>query len=175
MSGLGNEWPRQKEREAVSSYGWFRSAATGRRLPLDPADQRIMALLRANGRCSYRRLADETGLSESAVRHRVTRLMNHGVFRITIVTDPLAMHRLAARLRLRVSGRAASLVAAEIAALPETDFVALATGDHGLIVDLSCDDHAHLTRSVDEIRGTRGVLDVDVSLVLGVAKNEVVW
>lgn len=159
----------------MSSYGWFRSTATGRRLPLDPADQRIMALLRANGRCSYRRLADDTGLSESAVRHRVTRLVNHGVFRITIVTDPLAMHKLAARLRLRVGGRAASLVAAEIATFPEADFVALATGDHGLIVDLACDDHEHLTRSVDEIRATGGVLDVDVSLVLRVAKHEVIW
>ena len=159
----------------MSGLEWVRSATTGRRLPLTPEDRRLMALLRANGRCSYRRLADETGLSESGVRHRVTRLENHGVFRITIVTDPVAMGRLAARLQLRIGGRADAAVAAELATLPESDFVAVVTGDRGLVIDLVCEDHQQLARVVDVVRGTEGVLDLDLSLILHVEKSTLDW
>ena len=134
-----------------------------------------MALLRANGRCSYRRLAYETGLSESAVRHRVTRLVNHGVVRITIITDPVAMGRLAARLQSRIGGRAAALVAGELATLPEADFVAVVTGGRSLVIDLVCDDHDHLVRVVDAVRGTEGVLDLDLSLILHIEKSTLDW
>lgn len=159
----------------MSGIEWVRSAMTGRRVPLTPEDRRLMALLRSNGRCPYRRLADKTGLSESAVRHRLTRLENHGVFRYTIITDPVAMGRLAARLRLRIGGRAAAAVASELATLAEVDFVAVVTGEWVLVIDLVCDDHEHLVRVVDAVRGTEGVLDLDLSLILHIEKSTLEW
>ena len=159
----------------MNGLEWVRSATTGRRLPLDPADRRIMALLRANGRCSYRRLAEATGLSESAARQRVTRMERNGVFRITIITDPVAMGQLAARVQLRIGGRAATDVARELAALPETDFVALITGGCSVIVDLVCDDHEHLVRLVDGMHGIEGVADLDLRLILRVVKDTLEW
>ena len=159
----------------MSGLEWVRSATTGRRVPLTPEDRRIIELLRADGRCSYRRISRATGLSESAVRHRVTRMVNHGVFRVTIVTDPVAMGCLAARVHVRIRGRAAAEVAHELAAVPATDFVALITGRDSVIVDLVCDDHDHLVRSVDTLRKTEGVIDLDLQLILGVVKDNLEW
>jgi len=159
----------------VSGLEWVRSAMTGRRVPLTPEDHRIMKLLTADGRCPYSRLARATGLSESAVRHRVTRMVNHGVFRITILTDPVAMGRLAARVGVRVEGRGAAEVAHELADLPEADFVALVTGTHGVVVDLVCDDHDHLVRSFDSVRATGGVADLDLQLILRIVKDTLEW
>ncbi|MBN2204628.1 MAG: Lrp/AsnC family transcriptional regulator [Thermoleophilia bacterium] len=159
----------------MSGLEWVRSATTGRRVPLTPEDRRIMELLRADGRCSYRRIAWATGLSESTVRHRVNRMVNHGVFRVTIVTDPVAMGRLAARVHVRVRGRAAAEVAHELAALPETDFVALVTGRDGVVVDLVCDNHDHLVRGFDSLRTIEGVVDLDLRLILRVVKDILEW
>lgn len=159
----------------MNGIEWVRSATTGRRVPLTPADRRLMALLRANGRCPYRRLAGETGLSESAVRHRLTRLQNHGVFRYTIIPDPVAMGRLPARLRLRIGGRAAAAVASDLATLAEVDFVAVVTGEWSLVIDLVCDDHEHLVRVVDAVRATEGVLDLDLNLILHIEMSTLEW
>jgi len=159
----------------MSGLEWVLSATTGRRVPLTPEDRRIMELLRADGRCSYRRMAWATGLSESAVRHRVTRMVNHGVFRVTIVTDPVAMGCLAARVNVRVIGRAAAEVALELAALPETDFVAIVTGSHGVVVDVVCDDHDHLARSFDTFRTIEGVAALGLQLILRVVKDNLEW
>jgi Lrp/AsnC family transcriptional regulator for asnA, asnC and gidA len=159
----------------MSGLEWVRSTTTGRRVPLAPEDRRIMELLRADGRCSYRRIAWETGLSESAVRHRVTRMVNHGVFRVTIVTDPVAMGRLAARVDVRVEGRAAAEVAIELAALTHTDFVALVTGRESVVVDLVCDDHDQLARGLDTFRTIEGVVDLDLRLILRVVKDNLEW
>jgi Lrp/AsnC family transcriptional regulator, regulator for asnA, asnC and gidA len=144
-------------------------------VPIDETDRRIMALLRHDGRCSYRRLAGETGLSESAVRHRVTRMVNNEVFKITIVSDPIAMGLLAARARLRVAGRPLSHVARDLAMLSESEFVALVTGELGVIVDLICDDHEHLVHLAEQVQAVEGVVDLDLTLLLQIAKNRVAW
>ncbi len=48
---------------------------------LEDLDARIVAVLAADGRCSYTDLADRVGLSVSAVHQRVRRLEQRGVIR----------------------------------------------------------------------------------------------
>jgi DNA-binding Lrp family transcriptional regulator len=174
--GLGR-LPFLSRLRGVSVHGltWVTSGATGRQVPIDETDRRIMALLRADGRCSYRRIGGETGLSESAARHRVTRMVNNGVFKITIVTDPVSMGRLAVRVQLRVAGRPPALVARDSARLAESDLVALVTGERGVIVDLTCDDHGHLMRVLEQLHMVEGVRDLDVTVLLEITKNVVPW
>lgn len=49
--------------------------------PLEEIDARIAAVLAADGRCSYTDLAEQVGLSVSAVHQRVRRLEQRGVIR----------------------------------------------------------------------------------------------
>ncbi len=55
---------------------------------LDETDARLLALLRKNSRAPYSILAKELGLSESAVRKRIKRLVKAGIIkRFTIEYD----------------------------------------------------------------------------------------
>src|SRR5690554_7438977 len=58
---------------------------------LNQADQRIVDLLRQDGRRPFRDIARELGVSESMVRKRVNRLSESGWMRILAVTDPLQL------------------------------------------------------------------------------------
>ena len=56
---------------------------------MDNLDRRIIDLLRQNARAAYGDIGDTIGLSASAVRRRVDRLVNDGVIRgFTVVVDP---------------------------------------------------------------------------------------
>jgi DNA-binding Lrp family transcriptional regulator len=56
---------------------------------MDNLDRRIIDLLRQNARAAYGDIGDTIGLSASAVKRRVDRLVNDGVIRgFTVVVDP---------------------------------------------------------------------------------------
>src|SRR3954469_3268393 len=84
---------------------------------LDAISRRIIELLQADGRMSYRALAGEVGLSEAAVRQRVQRLLANGTMQVVAVTDPLevGLHR-QALVGINVDG-SIEAAAAELAAL----------------------------------------------------------
>ena len=134
-------------------------------------DRRLMQLLREDGRRPYRALADAVGLSETAVRHRVARLVRARVIKRTIRTDPVMLGMLTAQVHVRVGGRPVRDVARAIAALPETDVVEIATGRYAVAADLICDSNDHLSRVLNEVSAIDGVLDVDTHLYLGTFKQ----
>lgn len=57
------------------------AADHGENRSLDEIDERILRLLEANGRASYREIADHVHLSANAVRRRVQALTARGVIR----------------------------------------------------------------------------------------------
>lgn len=58
------------------------SAVSG--LDLDETDLRIIGLLQEDGRRSNSGIDRELGLPESAVRHRIERLLRHGMINVTV-------------------------------------------------------------------------------------------
>lgn len=54
---------------------------------LDDLDQRIIALLRADGRMSFRKVAAAVGVTDSTVRSRVARLENEGMIAFELKRD----------------------------------------------------------------------------------------
>lgn len=57
--------------------------------PMDTLDRRIIDLLRQNARASYGDIGERVGLSASAVKRRVDRLVADGIIRaFTIQVDP---------------------------------------------------------------------------------------
>ncbi len=146
-----------------------------RPVKIDDTDRLLMQLLREDGRRPYRTLAEASGLSETAVRHRVARLTRARVIRNTILTDPVKLGRLTAELHVRVGGRPVGDVARAVAALPETDFVAIATGAHPVTADVICDDNDHLVRLLNAVHAIEGVLDVDTHVYLETVKQTLTW
>jgi Lrp/AsnC family leucine-responsive transcriptional regulator len=104
---------------------------------LEDIDARIVAVLAADGRCSYTDLAERVGLSVSAVHQRVRRLEQRGVIR----------------------GYAASIDSEQIG-LPLTAFVSLTPIDPG-----APDDYPQRLSVLPEIEACHSVAGVESYIV----------
>ena len=95
---------------------------------LDDISRAIIEHLQADGRRSYADIGKAVGLSETAVRNRVQRLVDAGVMQIVAVTDPLQLgFARQAMVGIRTSGDS-TRIAAEVSALPEVTYVVLTAG-----------------------------------------------
>jgi Lrp/AsnC family transcriptional regulator for asnA, asnC and gidA len=143
---------------------------------LDATSRRIIELLQADGRMSYRALAAEVGLSEAAVRQRVQRLLANGTMQVVAVTDPLevGLHR-QAMVGISVDGSIEEAATA-LAALDEVAYVVIAAGSFDLLVEVVCADDASLLAVLDtKIRTLPSVRSTETFMYLKLVKQSYAW
>ncbi len=143
---------------------------------LDDINKRIIERLQRDGRTSYAALATVVGLSEAAVRQRVSRLLDSGVMQIVAVTDPLMLgFARQVMVGLRVEGDLRP-VAEALAAVPEIDYVVICAGGYDILVELVCTDDEDLLRLLnDTIRVIPGVRSTETFVYLKLAKQTYSW
>ena len=146
------------------------------RLVLDPTSKAIIEQLQDDGRRSYAAIAKAVGLSEAAVRQRVSRLLDEGIMQIVAVTDPLQIgFRRQAMVGVKCEGDI-NAVADRVAALPEVDYVVLTAGSFDLLLEIVCEDDEHLLRVLnDQIRSVPGVTATETFVYLKLAKQTYTW
>jgi Lrp/AsnC family transcriptional regulator for asnA, asnC and gidA len=112
--------------------------------PLDHVSKAIINALEQDGRRSYCAIAESVGISEGAVRQRVQRLMSAGVMQIVAVTDPteLGFGR-EAMIGICCSGDSIA-VAERLTQIDAIDYVVLTAGRSDIVVEVVCEDDAHL-------------------------------
>lgn len=143
---------------------------------LDERSKRIIEQLQEDGRRSYAAIARGVGLSEAATRQRVQRLLDEGVIQIAAVTDAEAVgfHR-QAMIGICVEGDLRA-VATKLSALPEADYVVICAGRFDLLVELICEDDAHLLSVIDNsIRALPGVRTTEAFVYLRLEKESYQW
>jgi Lrp/AsnC family transcriptional regulator for asnA, asnC and gidA len=143
---------------------------------LDQLSKRIIEQLQEDGRRSYAAIARAVGLSEAATRQRVQRLIDDRVIQIAAVTDAAAIgfHRMAL-LGINVEGDIRA-VADKLAGIDEAEYVVICAGSFDLLVELICEDDAHLLRTMDEsIRTIPGVRSTEAFVYLHIAKETYQW
>ena len=145
-------------------------------LALDEINKQIIEHLQRDGRMSYAALAKIIGLSEAAVRQRVQRLLDGGLMQIVAVTDPLTLgFARQAMVGVKVTGDL-RVVADELAAIPEVDYVVICAGGYDLLVELVCTDDEHLLDLLnDKVRGVKGVAGTETFMYLKLAKQTYAW
>ena len=143
---------------------------------LDDIDQAIVRALQVDGRMSYAKLGPEDGLSQAAVRQRVQRLTDSGVMQVVAVTDPLSLgFTVQAMIGVRAEGDLRAL-AASLGALPEIDYVVIASGGFDLLLEALCEDADHLLVLLnDVIRATPGVRSAEAFTYLDLVKQTYSW
>ena len=143
---------------------------------LDDTDKAIIRALQMDGRMSYARLGPEVGLSQAAVRQRVQRLIDSDVMQVVAVTDPLSLgFTLAAMIGVRADGDLRA-IAVSIAAIPEIDYVVIASGGFDLILEVVCEDTDHLMTLVNDVlRAIPGVRSAEVFTYLDLVKQTYSW
>lgn len=126
---------------------------------MDEVDREIIAALALDGRRSNRDLARELGMSDSKIRLRIRRMEQAGLLRIAGQTDPYLTKAADAwtYVGLEVSGNS-SVVAQDLAKMPEVGIVAEVSGPFQLLVLVITAERSALIEFVlDRLRAQPGV------------------
>jgi Lrp/AsnC family transcriptional regulator, regulator for asnA, asnC and gidA len=156
-------------------------AHDGRRGPvrgprrIDDLDRRIIELLQANGRESFRAIATQLGVAEATVRARYARLVGDDILQVVGVTNPLGIgFEGMAMVGVKTSG-APEPVADEIARWQEADYVVVTAGQFDLLVEVVCADRRELLDLTNRMRALDGVLSTETFLYLQMCKQLYDW
>lgn len=143
---------------------------------VDEIDKALIRELQNDGRKSYADLAPRVGLSQAAVRKRVTRLIDSGTIQVVAVTDPLALgFNIMTMIGIRVEGGLKE-VAETLAKLPQVSYVAITTGRFDVLVEAVCEDQAQLFELLEnEIRTIPGVRGTEAFNYLKLEMQTYAW
>jgi Lrp/AsnC family transcriptional regulator for asnA, asnC and gidA len=139
---------------------------------LDDLSLSIIEQLQKDGRRPYASIGKAIGLSEAAVRQRVTKLIDSGVMQIVAVTDPLQIgYNRAAMIGIAVSGDLEK-TADELAKIPEVDYVVITAGTFDILIEVTCaDDQALLEILNNKVRALPNVIRTETFVYLNLRKQ----
>lgn len=143
---------------------------------LDDLSKAIIEQLQQDGRRPYATIGKAVGLSEAAVRQRVQRMLDAGLMQIVAVTDPMQVgFPRAAFIGIKCEGDL-ERVAEELAKLKEVDYVVISAGGFDLMVEVVCEDDAHLLEVVNrKIRTIGSVTSTETFVHLKLVKQIYTW
>jgi DNA-binding Lrp family transcriptional regulator len=135
---------------------------------MDELDQRLIALLRSDGRASAMSLAKALKVSRGTVQNRIDRLAAQGVIlgftvRLNPGADP---GRIRAVMTIAVEGRRAPAVLRALQGVPAVDAVHTTNGRWDMVADLSAADLGAFSAALDAIRAIDGIASTETSLLL---------
>lgn len=140
--------------------------------PLDDVSRAIIAELQQDGRRPYAAIGKSVGLSETAVRQRVHRLVESGTVQVVAVTDParVGLNR-QAMIGVRSDGDVQGLADA-LAEIPEVAYVVITAGTFDVLAEVVCEDDEKLLEILnDRIRCLPGVIATETFVYLRIRKQ----
>jgi DNA-binding Lrp family transcriptional regulator len=135
----------------------------------DETDQRIVALLVANGRATFAEIGEVVGLSAPAAKRRVDRLVADGVITgFTALVDPGAVGAtMEAFIELHCRGRTSpAALRAIVAPHPAVRAAYSVTGEADALVHLHCAGVDELEGTLERIRADERVVRTSTVIVL---------
>ncbi len=144
--------------------------------PLDDVSKAIIEQLQEDGRRPYATIGKAVGLSEAAVRQRVSRLLETGVMQIVAVTDPMQVgFNREAMIGIEVDGDIES-VANVIEKMPEVSYLVITAGSFDILLEVVCDDDEALLKVINrKIRALPGVRRTETFMYLKLRKQIYTW
>lgn len=144
---------------------------------LGPLERRLITLLQADGRATIRELSQKTGVTEVTVRRKLRHLLGEGVVQIVAAVDPFDIgYESPVIIGLRVERSRVDDVAQKVCEHPSVRYVAAATGNYDLIVEVIAKSNHDLSRFLLEfLNMIPGVQSTDTSLILKIYKQSWEW
>ena len=136
---------------------------------LDRVDERIIAFLGADARMSFAEIGGRVGLSPSAVKRRVDRLVESGAVRgFTVVVEPQAVGwTTEAFIELYCRARTSpGEIRTCLSAYPEITSACTVTGEADAVVQVRARDTRHLEEVIERIGAEPFVVRTKSTLVL---------
>lgn len=136
------------------------------RYNLDETDDRILGVLKDDGRASYMQIAKNVGLSEGAVRKRIKAMVDAGT--ISKFTIQLGFTKGAKAVSLvSVDPQIpTSTVSENVRKISGLEVVYEVTGQYDIIAIISTLNVAEVNRCIDEIREVNGVVNTNTMIIL---------
>jgi Lrp/AsnC family transcriptional regulator for asnA, asnC and gidA len=133
----------------------------------------IIRCLHRDARQSFVKIAAELKVPESTVRHRLNRLMRHGIVEFSAVTNPLRMgYQSWAIVEIQGQPSRIRAIAEELAKVPEVYFVGITTGEYDILVNAVFPSNAELLHFLTtRLSKIRGVTRTATSTLLDVVKR----
>jgi DNA-binding Lrp family transcriptional regulator len=143
------------------------------RVSLDSDDLALVAVLRDDGRATYRELADRTGLSEATARRRAEALVSSGAIFFATIVEPVELGFDAEFFfHARVRPDRLEAVAEAFASRPEVRYLSSSFGYGGLTGEVilhSQDDVYEFSR--ETFAQLDGIVEVEIALELETYKR----
>jgi len=129
-----------------------------------------------HGRRPYATIGKAVGLSEAAVRQRVSKLLETGVMQIVAVTDPLQVgFNREAMIGIEVDGDMEA-VADVLSLMDEISYIILTAGSFDIILEVVCEDDEALLEVINrKIRAIPGVRRTETFMYLKLRKQSYTW
>jgi Lrp/AsnC family transcriptional regulator for asnA, asnC and gidA len=143
---------------------------------LDDVSKAIIEQLQQDGRRPYATIGKAVGLSEAAVRQRVSKLLETGVMQIVAVTDPLQVgFNREAMIGIEVDGDMEA-VADVLSLMDEISYIILTAGSFDIILEVVCEDDEALLEVINrKIRAIPGVRRTETVMYLKLRKQSYTW
>jgi Lrp/AsnC family transcriptional regulator for asnA, asnC and gidA len=133
---------------------------------MDPIDIRILKILQTDSRKPFVEIANEIGLSESAVRRRVKNLTKSGVIKKFTVEISTGDKTSAIALISVNSTSDTSVVSGKLMGLAGMEVIYEITGQYDIAAVISAPSISQINKCIDEVRKTEGVSDTNTVIIL---------
>ena len=135
---------------------------------VDDLDQRLIALLRADGRAPISQLATALHVSRGTAQNRLDRLIQAGVilgFTVRVRKD-IDERLIRALTTIQLAGKATAAVIARLRGIPEIRALHTTNGTWDLIAEIGVDTLPDLDRVLGTIRAIDGIRGSETSILL---------
>ena len=135
---------------------------------VDALDQRLIALLRADGRAPISQIAAALHVSRGTAQNRLDRLIQVGVIPgFTLRVRPDIDERLIrALMTIQLVGKTTTAVIARLRGIPEIRALHTTNGTWDLIAEIGVDTLPDLDRALGTIRAIDGIRGSETSILL---------
>ena len=138
---------------------------------MDDLDQRLIALLRENGRAPLAMLAKVLRVSRGTVQNRIERLQSGGVLLgFTVRTGGGEAGRVRAIATIAIEGGRSGAVLLALRAIPAVRAAHTTNGRWDLVAELETPDLAGFSAALDAIRKVEGIAASETSLLLSTTR-----
>jgi len=143
-------------------------------IELDEIDRRILSALKKDARISFKKIAEETGVSEATVFVRVKKMQERGIIKnFMAVVDPSTVGKaLTAIMLVKAQPKGLTGLLDALKKLDDVYEIYDVTGQYYSIVKIRTSGTEQLSKIIDEIGQIEGVAGTETVIVLRTVKEE---
>jgi len=151
--------------------------AKAAQVDLDRIERMMIALLQKDGRLGVQALARKLGVSDVTARRKLRRLLGVKIVQIVAAVDPFQVgFESPVIIGLKIDRARIDEIAAKLCEHPSIRYVAAATGNADLLIEVVAASNHELAEFVlVYLASIQGILETDTSLILRIYKQSWNW